>query len=384
MTPNRWLCAAVVMASTLSGSFAGAQCPSGCCKENAKLVQRSYPVADLIKGVGTEQTCEDKLIKTITRVIDPQCWQEHGGCGTISYCNSEHALVVHQTPEIHERLNAYLAALRHFTAKQERLATSDCCAAAPCCSAPCSAPKSECCTTAPCSAAKSGCCTAAPCCPAPCTTAKRGCCTAAPCCLQACAATAACACPQCQKGEACSCPNCKDCAACNCGKSKTCDSCGKHAVQAQPKQYGHFVMENVTINAMGVSARIKRIRVMYKGDGVDSDIAKCAMTNGESEKKVDTGKLDALIEKLSELLEKKMPTSMAAPCMPGSVIGAMVGAVAGSATCTAPCPMTSCSGSYAPCPSTASAPWTCAPAAAPTAAPVPPKPAPVECENEDD
>jgi len=44
------------------------------------------------------------------------------------------------------------------------------------------------------------------------------------------------------------------------------------------KQYGHFVVENVKVNAMGVSVTIKRIKIMYKGDGIDADVAKCGLT----------------------------------------------------------------------------------------------------------
>jgi hypothetical protein len=43
------------------------------------------------------------------------------------------------------------------------------------------------------------------------------------------------------------------------------------------KQYGHFVLDNVKINAMGVSCAIKRVRFMYKGDGIDADAAKSVL-----------------------------------------------------------------------------------------------------------
>lgn len=97
----------------------------------------------------------------------------------------------------------------------------------------------------------------------------------------------------------------------------TCPAC-KASVPC--KQYGHFVMDNVKVNAMGVSATIKRIRFMYKGDGIDADVAKCALTNGDTEIRIEA-------------------TPPAPPaCLAGSALG----------TCPAPCP---------PCP----APCVCVP-----------------------
>jgi hypothetical protein len=88
------------------------------------------------------------------------------------------------------------------------------------------------------------------------------------------------------------------------------------------KQYGHFVLDNVKVNAMGVSCIIKRIRFMYKGDGIDADVAKCALTNGESEKKtVEAPKaLTDLLEKLDKSCGglKALPASPAPVCVPAS------------------------------------------------------------------
>jgi len=88
------------------------------------------------------------------------------------------------------------------------------------------------------------------------------------------------------------------------------------------KQYGHFVLDNVRVNAMGVSCIIKRIRFMYKGDGIDSDVAKCALTNGESEKRtIEAPKtLNDLLEKLDKKVEglKTPPTPTSGVCVPAS------------------------------------------------------------------
>src|SRR5262249_8070455 len=88
------------------------------------------------------------------------------------------------------------------------------------------------------------------------------------------------------------------------------------------KQYGHFVMDNVKVNAMGVSCIIKRIRFMYKGDGIDADVAKCALTNGESEKKtIEAPKaLNDLLEKLDKGCDglKAVPKLTSPTCVPSS------------------------------------------------------------------
>ena len=88
------------------------------------------------------------------------------------------------------------------------------------------------------------------------------------------------------------------------------------APSGQLKQYGHFVLDNVRLNAMGVSCTIKRVRIMYKGDGIEADVAKCAMTGGESEKKADVPKV------LTDLLEKvgkgDKGEATAAPVSPGT------------------------------------------------------------------
>src|SRR5262249_20861379 len=68
------------------------------------------------------------------------------------------------------------------------------------------------------------------------------------------------------------------------------------------KQDGHFVLDNVKVNAMGVSCSIRRMRFQYKGDGIDPDVAKCALTNGESEKK--TIEAPKAVTDLLEKLEK--------------------------------------------------------------------------------
>lgn len=66
---------------------------------------------------------------------------------------------------------------------------------------------------------------------------------------------------------------------------------------AQPKQYGHFVLDNVRLNAMGVSCTIKHVRLLYKGDGIVG-VANSAVANEDFAKKQE------LVKMLGELLEK--------------------------------------------------------------------------------
>jgi hypothetical protein len=119
------------------------------------------------------------------------------------------------------------------------------------------------------------------------------------------------------------------------------------------KQYGHFVLDNVRVNAMGVSCTIKRVRFMYKGDGIDNEVAKCALTGGESEKKADVPKvLTDLLEKISsggksdearEITPPKAGACYAVPCpAPHSGTGSMSSGLLPPTTCgpaggAAPC-----------------------------------------------
>jgi len=98
------------------------------------------------------------------------------------------------------------------------------------------------------------------------------------------------------------------------------------------KQYGHFVLDNVRVNAMGVTATVKKIKFMYKGDGIDGDVAKCYMTGGQSERKADAEKV---LEEVGRLLDEKKekkpeePKACPAPCVC-------------PAPCACPCPAPVC------------------------------------------
>lgn len=95
-----------------------AQRPTACCK--SKLVTRTYSVGELITPTtGTAWTCssctpEEWLTRLVCRVVAPHAWSEMGGMGTIEYYPLGKALVVRQSPEIHEQIDELLTALRRL------------------------------------------------------------------------------------------------------------------------------------------------------------------------------------------------------------------------------------------------------------------------------
>lgn len=351
MNPVRWLL--VFALGTMVTAAAVAQAPAPACtqakKTHVQLVPKTYPVADLLPdpSVGGAEL----LVDFVMQSLKPKCWKGQGGRGTIEYCARTKSMLVKQTPQMQEQVACLLKALERLQAKQE---------AAPPAPLPsgmigilgaaCGGHGVEQATCAP------------PPPPPP---------------VSVCGPPGTMVCPAAwiKEGSGCSAPPCPAC--------KATTPC---------KQYGHFVMENVTVNAMGVSAKVKRIRFMYKGDGIDGDVAKCALTDGESEKKVDSGKLDTLIEKLGELVPKKEASS----CLPPPPVGCLIGAVTGAAIASAPL---TAAASSVPCPAACpkapqSMPCTApaAPAAiavpattsAATPATTPAAPKHVECEEEDD
>ncbi len=134
-------------------------------------------------------------------------------------------------------------------------------------------------------------------------------------------------------------------------------SCPAVKAPSGAKQYGHFVMEDVKVNAMGVTTTIKKIRFMYKGDGIEADVAKCALTNGDSERK---GDLDKLIGEVSKLVEKKEgkkeKTEEAKPCCPSCPVPCQP--LSGPVSCPSSysCTPTTCGTLPPPVPATPCAP----------------------------
>jgi beta-lactamase regulating signal transducer with metallopeptidase domain len=100
-----------------------------------KLVQVTYPVADLVipipdygiaftdngtppapPGAGDRKpkTDEERLIRLLVSTIEPGTWSEAGGPGTAEYFPLSLALVINQTPEVHEKISEVLDALRRL------------------------------------------------------------------------------------------------------------------------------------------------------------------------------------------------------------------------------------------------------------------------------
>jgi type II secretory pathway component GspD/PulD (secretin) len=94
---------------------------------STRLAIKSYAVGDLViplpsaaNGWGTEKvkTKEAELIAEITKKIAPKSWDKAGGKGTIEYFPLGLALIVNQTPEVHEAVVNYLETLRKVQDQQ--------------------------------------------------------------------------------------------------------------------------------------------------------------------------------------------------------------------------------------------------------------------------
>ena len=101
--------------------------------ETPKLVQRTYPVADLIIPMEASaapsafasdatkvspSTTQDHLMRLIRGTIAPASWAEVGGRGTIDYFPLGMALVINQTPAVQEQIDALLHSLRENLDKE--------------------------------------------------------------------------------------------------------------------------------------------------------------------------------------------------------------------------------------------------------------------------
>lgn len=104
-------------------------------KKTSGLVTRTYQVVDLVvpidAGPSTNllrvanndnakperkrgDTLEAQLIKLITNSVAPHSWSSVGGPGMIDYFPLGMALVINQTPEVHEQIVEFLTALRRL------------------------------------------------------------------------------------------------------------------------------------------------------------------------------------------------------------------------------------------------------------------------------
>jgi hypothetical protein len=124
----------------------------------------------------------------------------------------------------------------------------------------------------------------------------------------------------------------------------------KPAAQALPKQYGHVVLDNVRLNAMGVSCSVKRIRLMYKGDGPITEAVKTAVANGDGDKTQQAAAvLGALLEEMG--LGSRSCSSMHVPYSSGPFVSCPSPTTSAGMSCSSSS-MSSTSSSSAPTSST--------------------------------
>src|SRR5262249_996691 len=72
-----------------------------------KPTRKVYPVGKLL---GRDANGE-VLIRLITRTVEPASWDVRVGSGTVDYYPVGRALVVSQTPDVHEQVADFLASL---------------------------------------------------------------------------------------------------------------------------------------------------------------------------------------------------------------------------------------------------------------------------------
>src|SRR5262249_31647445 len=71
------------------------------------------PVTPPAKGEPAK-TLEDRLLQILTSTIEPESWAQRGGAGTVEYFAPTMALVVSQTPEVHEKIAEMLKSMRRM------------------------------------------------------------------------------------------------------------------------------------------------------------------------------------------------------------------------------------------------------------------------------
>jgi type II secretory pathway component GspD/PulD (secretin) len=90
----------------------------------SRLERVTYQVGDLIIPIpnssgnasihesNATQTCEEQLIKLITKTVEPPSWSDMGGPGTIDWHPLTKSLVINQTPDVQEQILDMLNSLR--------------------------------------------------------------------------------------------------------------------------------------------------------------------------------------------------------------------------------------------------------------------------------
>jgi RNA polymerase sigma factor (sigma-70 family) len=99
----------------LSGSLFGGSARPGTAlakpEEAGGNVVRVYSVGDLV----VEPNSGVELRNLLTQMIAPQTWVETGGTGSVAYYSLKKVLIVSQTPEVQQKIEAFLQLLRQET-----------------------------------------------------------------------------------------------------------------------------------------------------------------------------------------------------------------------------------------------------------------------------
>jgi hypothetical protein len=95
------------------------------------LVERTYPVADLVVPVDVDadverkaepqQPGEEQIMELIRTTVAPKTWREAGGHGTMEYSPRGLALVIRQHQDVHEEIHELLTAVRRLQELQVAL-----------------------------------------------------------------------------------------------------------------------------------------------------------------------------------------------------------------------------------------------------------------------
>ena len=104
------LCIAGILAGYRAGFYQGAE-----SKRRQSIYPKTYRVTDLADVVTTPSgdiESWSSLIQIITRTIDPESWADVGGPGSIQEFPPSKSLVINQTGENHDRIEALFAELR--------------------------------------------------------------------------------------------------------------------------------------------------------------------------------------------------------------------------------------------------------------------------------
>lgn len=139
MFRRRFASAMVLGAFVLAGVHSAAEADGKNSKDiQSRLVQKSYPVAELVVPVDTDKepdssletplrylyhvrteadrsrpaTKENCLMELIRSRVAPASWQENGGQGGMQFFPLGMSLVIDQTPEVHQEIQAVLSSLR--------------------------------------------------------------------------------------------------------------------------------------------------------------------------------------------------------------------------------------------------------------------------------